>query len=303
MLSLLAEDMLLEFLNLHYLSFPLGFSNSLCNNMEGLFLHSFREEFLLSFQFTLTISLPVLPVKRSSWKFYDNVVSLNCCRFYSDGKKQNESPWGGTEPSQVERSSSTYKVPSTSLLKPDNGVIGGTNRLTESFGIGKSKVFPGDHQTWRKRILDPGSEIVLQWNRVFMVSCLVALFVDPLYFYLPTLGGTAAAPCVKTDLSLRILVTCLRTIADIFYMLHMVIKFRTAYVAPSSRVFGKGELVMDPKKIALRYIRFDFFIDLIAMLPLPQVFDCHLLFSLLLDRSHCNQFILELSFRLNMTVL
>ncbi|KAB1204189.1 putative cyclic nucleotide-gated ion channel 17 [Morella rubra] len=192
-------------------------------------------------------------------------------RFYSDGKKQNESPWGGTEPSQVERSSSTYKVPSTSLLKPDNGVIGGTNRLTESFGIGKSKVFPGDHQTWRKRILDPGSEIVLQWNRVFMVSCLVALFVDPLYFYLPTLGGTAAAPCVKTDLSLRILVTCLRTIADIFYMLHMVIKFRTAYVAPSSRVFGKGELVMDPKKIALRYIRFDFFIDLIAMLPLPQI--------------------------------
>ncbi|KAJ6731636.1 CYCLIC NUCLEOTIDE-GATED ION CHANNEL 14-RELATED [Salix purpurea] len=50
----------------------------------------------------------------------------------------------------------------------------------------------------------------------------------------------------------------------------MLIKFRTAYVAPSSRVFGRGELVMDPKKIARRYIRSDFFIDLIATLPLPQ---------------------------------
>ncbi|CAL2226321.1 unnamed protein product [Prunus armeniaca] len=103
------------------------------------------------------------------------------------------------------------------------------------------------------------------------MSCLVALFVDPLYFYLPMLGRKANAFCVKTDLRLRIVVTCFRTIADIFYFLHMIIKFRTAYVAPSSRVFGRGELVMDPKKIAQRYIRSDFFIDLIATLPLPQI--------------------------------
>ncbi|MED6219436.1 hypothetical protein PIB30_035839 [Stylosanthes scabra] len=33
----------------------------------------------------------------------------------------------------------------------------------------------------------------------------------------------------------------------------------------------RGELVMDPKKIASRYIRSDFFIDVIATLPLPQI--------------------------------
>ncbi|KAB2600227.1 cyclic nucleotide-gated ion channel 17 [Pyrus ussuriensis x Pyrus communis] len=190
-------------------------------------------------------------------------------RFYSDKKRHKESLWRRAEPSQLEKSSSAYK--SCSLLKSDTGLVGGRNRFVETFSIGHSKVFPEDHEPWRKRILDPGSEIMLQWNRVFIVSCLVALFVDPLYFYLPMLGGDANTYCVKTDLRLRIVVTCFRTIADIFYMLHVMIKFRTAYVAPSSRVFGRGELVMDPKKIAQRYIRSDFFIDLIATLPLPQI--------------------------------
>ncbi|BFG14684.1 hypothetical protein CerSpe_009580 [Prunus speciosa] len=197
-------------------------------------------------------------------------------RFYSDEKRHEkrhkESLWGRrTEPTQLEKSSSQYKVSSSSLLKADTGLVGARNRFVETFSVGHSKVFPEDHEPWRKRILDPGSEIVLQWNRVFIMSCLVALFVDPLYFYLPMLGVNTNTYCVKTDSRLRIVVTCFRTIADIFYLLHVVIKFRTAYVAPSSRVFGRGELVMDPKKIAQRYIRSDFFVDLIATLPLPQI--------------------------------
>lgn len=52
----------------------------------------------------------------------------------------------------------------------------------------------------------------------------------------------------------------------------MVLKFRIAFVAPSSRVFGRGELVRDPNQIAIRYLRSDFVIDLLAMLPIPQVY-------------------------------
>ncbi|XP_051150436.1 cyclic nucleotide-gated ion channel 17 isoform X2 [Andrographis paniculata] len=136
--------------------------------------------------------------------------------------------------------------------------------------IGVGKVPFKDRTPCYKHILDPGSEIVLNWNRVFMVSCLLALFIDPLYFYLPSIGGNKNSWCAKTDYKLRIVATFFRTIADLFYLLHVVIKFRTAYVAPSSRVFGRGELVMDPRKIARRYIRTDFFIDVIATLPLPQ---------------------------------
>ncbi|KZV24784.1 putative cyclic nucleotide-gated ion channel 14 [Dorcoceras hygrometricum] len=76
---------------------------------------------------------------------------------------------------------------------------------------------------------------------------------------------------MQTDLNLGIIVTCFRTVADVFYFLHIVVKFRTAYVSPSSRVFGKGELVMDLNKIGKRYLTSEFFIDAIAALPLPQI--------------------------------
>ena len=105
----------------------------------------------------------------------------------------------------------------------------------------------------------------------FHCACLLALFIDPLYFYLPGIGVDTKTLCVKTDLQLQIVVTLFRTLADLFYLLHIVIKFRTAYVAPSSRIFGRGELVTDPKLIAGRYFRSDFIVDLIATLPLPQV--------------------------------
>ncbi|KAL8493206.1 hypothetical protein ACS0TY_024431 [Phlomoides rotata] len=174
-------------------------------------------------------------------------------RFCSDEKQQNRfMSWGGKADSSQLNSDGKWKI-------------------TDSLNFGGSKVFPECQEPWHKHILDPGSEIVLNWNRIFIVSCLLALFVDPLYFYLPSIGGIKGSWCAKTDYKLRIVVTFFRTIADIFYLLHVAIKFRTAYVAPSSRVFGRGELVMDPKKIARRYIRSDFFIDVVATLPLPQI--------------------------------
>ncbi|PKA50958.1 Putative cyclic nucleotide-gated ion channel 18 [Apostasia shenzhenica] len=98
----------------------------------------------------------------------------------------------------------------------------------------------------------------------FLISCLVALFLDRLYFYLMFIGGPA---CMRVDLGLGIIVTFFRTVA------HMMLKFRTTFVAPSSRVLGRGELVKDPHQIAMRYLKGDFVIDLAAMLPIPQVFE------------------------------
>ncbi|KAL2940804.1 Protein CNGC15c [Bienertia sinuspersici] len=45
----------------------------------------------------------------------------------------------------------------------------------------------------------------------------------------------------------------------------------TAYVAPSSRVFGIGELIVNPTRIALRYLTKAFWLDVLAALPIPQV--------------------------------
>ncbi|ONI08403.1 hypothetical protein PRUPE_5G176000 [Prunus persica] len=121
---------------------------------------------------------------------------------------------------------------------------------------------------WWSQIQDPGSERVTLWNHIFFVICIMGLFLDPIYFFLPSIGGSS---CMKIDMGLGIIVTFLRTVFDFFYICHVAVKFRTAFVAPGSRVFGRGQLVMDPRAIALRYLKSDFSIDLAASLPLPQI--------------------------------
>jgi cyclic nucleotide gated channel len=73
------------------------------------------------------------------------------------------------------------------------------------------------------------------------------------------------------DTKLAVTTTTLRTILDAFYLIRMALQFRTAYIAPSSRVFGRGELVIDPAQIAKRYLQRYFIVDLLSVLPLPQV--------------------------------
>ncbi|CAI0455370.1 unnamed protein product [Linum tenue] len=122
---------------------------------------------------------------------------------------------------------------------------------------------------WRYQILDPDSDIVTYWNHVFLLTSILALFIDPLYFFLPLV--VAKDLCFSFDHHLAVKITCYRSIADLFFILHIVLKFRTAFVAPNTRVFGRGELVMDSNEIAHRYLRSDFVIDVAAALPLPQV--------------------------------
>ncbi|KAJ1698610.1 hypothetical protein LUZ63_007122 [Rhynchospora breviuscula] len=133
-----------------------------------------------------------------------------------------------------------------------------------------------DNLPWHKRIFDPTSDFILGWNRVFLFCCICALFVDPLYFYVPTINynvNGGATSCVESDTQLSVALTCLRSLSDLLYVIHIIIKFRTAYIDPSStlRVFGGGELVRDPKEISMRYLKSDFAIDVAAALPLPQI--------------------------------
>ncbi|CAL4997797.1 unnamed protein product [Urochloa decumbens] len=76
---------------------------------------------------------------------------------------------------------------------------------------------------------------------------------------------------MKIDRHVAIVLTYLRTLIDMFFVVHIATRFFTAYIDPVSIVLGKGELVRDPKRIAYRYIRSNFFIDLAAALPVPQV--------------------------------
>ncbi|XP_031385892.1 probable cyclic nucleotide-gated ion channel 5 isoform X2 [Punica granatum] len=146
----------------------------------------------------------------------------------------------------------------------------GLKSIGRSLGFGVSRaVFPEDLKTSEKKIFDPQDKFLLLWNKLSVASCILAVSVDPLFLYLPVINNTMN--CIGIDRKLAITVTTLRTIIDAFYLIHMSLQFRTAYIAPSSRVFGRGELVIDPAQIAKRYLRRYFIIDFLSVLPLPQI--------------------------------
>ncbi|KAJ6387526.1 hypothetical protein OIU78_017279 [Salix suchowensis] len=70
---------------------------------------------------------------------------------------------------------------------------------------------------------------------------------------------------------MEITASVMRSFTDIFYMLHIIFQFRTGFIAPSSRVIGRGVLVEDTWAIAKRYLSSYFLIDILSVLPLPQV--------------------------------
>ncbi|XP_043716050.1 probable cyclic nucleotide-gated ion channel 5 [Telopea speciosissima] len=146
----------------------------------------------------------------------------------------------------------------------------GLKSIGRSLKLGVTRaVFPEDLKVTEMKIFDPQEKFIQIWNRFFVISCILAVSVDPLFFYLPVINDQTN--CLGIDKKLAIITTTLRSIIDCFYVIHMVIQFRTAYIAPSSRVFGRGELVIDPAQIAKRYLRRLFIVDFIAVLPLPQI--------------------------------
>lgn len=146
----------------------------------------------------------------------------------------------------------------------------GLKSIGRSLGFGVSRaVFPEDLKVSEKKIFDPQDKFLLLWNKLFVISCILAVSIDPLFFYLPVINDSMN--CLGIDRNMTVIVSTLRTVIDVFYLIRMALQFRTAYIAPSSRVFGRGELVIDPSQIAKRYLQRYFIIDFLSVLPLPQV--------------------------------
>ncbi|KAJ7951295.1 Cyclic nucleotide-gated ion channel 1 [Quillaja saponaria] len=121
----------------------------------------------------------------------------------------------------------------------------------------------------RSKILDPQGPLLQKWNKIFVLSCVIAVSLDPLFFYIPVINMDDK--CLDLDRPLQITACVLRSFFDLFYVLRIIFQFRTGFIAPSSRVFGRGELIQDPVAIAKRYMFPYFVIDILSILPLPQV--------------------------------
>ncbi|XP_048231035.1 cyclic nucleotide-gated ion channel 2 isoform X2 [Ricinus communis] len=122
-------------------------------------------------------------------------------------------------------------------------------------------------------VLDPRSQLVQWWNRVFLLARGISLAVDPLFFYALTLSiGKGGAPCLYVDNNVAAAVTVARTCLDAVQFWRVWLQFRLAYVSKESLVFGCGELVWDARAIATHYVKSfkGFWFDVFVILPFPQ---------------------------------
>lgn len=154
------------------------------------------------------------------------------------------------------------------------------SRTSDIFDAKFHNMIHGDAKGWAKRkcsflipyipvVMNPHTELVQRWNQFFVIACSFAVFLDPMFFFL--LNVQQDNKCIVLNWPMTTALIVLRCLTDFIYLLHILLQFRLAYVAPESRVAGSGDLVDDPKMIARNYLRGFFFIDFFVVLPLPQI--------------------------------
>ncbi|KAI4355224.1 hypothetical protein L6164_004015 [Bauhinia variegata] len=121
----------------------------------------------------------------------------------------------------------------------------------------------------RNEIFDPWEPLFRRWNKIFVCTCLIAVFVDLLFFYIPKVNEQEK--CLDWDGGLKITACVLRSIFDLIYVLRIIFQFRTGFIASSSRILGSGELVADSVTTVKKYLFGYFVVDILSIIPVPQV--------------------------------
>lgn len=154
--------------------------------------------------------------------------------------------------------------------------------LTLEAANGKSAMKDGEPwEKWpnlMKEILDPQGSFLPMWNKLFIISCVCAVSLDPLFFYIPIINEDRK--CLGLDQNLKKAALILRSITDLSYIVHIIFKIRTLVkevdtsgASEASKVVSsKGKkLVKDGLIIAKKIWRSCILIDILSVLPLPQV--------------------------------
>ncbi|KAM1049689.1 hypothetical protein FF2_031234 [Malus domestica] len=118
------------------------------------------------------------------------------------------------------------------------------------------------------------------WKRIFIISCVFALFLDPLFLYIPIINEDVK--CLELDKKLKNTALVLRSFTDLFYIANVIIQIYFEPKARPFRVMGKSYcstivltkgaiLVEDALDLAKWIWRSHILIDILALLPIPQV--------------------------------
>ena len=101
---------------------------------------------------------------------------------------------------------------------------------------------------------------------MFIVSCMIAVSLDPLFFYLPVIHEDRK--CLALDTKLKIIAICLRSVTNFIHLLNIILQFLCPYIDEDERKLGRTKAVTDAWPIAKRYLWSYFIFDILAILPL-----------------------------------
>ncbi|XP_062119865.1 cyclic nucleotide-gated ion channel 1-like [Humulus lupulus] len=149
------------------------------------------------------------------------------------------------------------------MAEPDWSIqhtIGASMRMNS--GIDQKKKKKG--WTKIKEILMQKSWFLPMWNKIFLLVCVIAVTLDPLFFYIPIIDKDKK--CIKTDKKLRNSALILRSLMDIIYIIDI-----SCIVAKTYKSLEKDQIVKSVSAVAKKISWSLIFVDFLAILPVPQV--------------------------------
>ncbi|KAM5556184.1 cyclic nucleotide-gated ion channel 1 [Rosa sericea] len=128
-----------------------------------------------------------------------------------------------------------------------------------------------------KKITDPKGPFFPKWRMIFIVSCLFAVLLDPLFLYIPMINDDAK--CMSLDRNLKIAAPVFRMVTDVFYILNIILQvYKSKKWLAFINAFRSGScssvlsnLRSISASIAKTMWKSYILIDVFAVLPLPQV--------------------------------
>ena len=111
----------------------------------------------------------------------------------------------------------------------------------------------------REKILSPWVSYSRRWSKIFLVSCVIGVSIDPLFLYVPIINEKKK--CLTMHEDMKIVALVLRSVTDFPYVLHLIFRLRSALKV--SKAFKLSMKTGFPWLYLL--------IDILAILPLPQV--------------------------------
>ncbi|CAL9000291.1 unnamed protein product [Prunus brigantina] len=162
----------------------------------------------------------------------------------------------------------SFVNPDESFVNPDS-FIQSTGKRPPAKGEGNSasKKWPT-----AKEIFDPQGPFLPLWNKIFVIACVIAVSLDPLFFYIPNINEKYK--CLGKDKKLRTAALLLRSLMDLTFVIHMVHQIRvTAKIVASEQVSrrGKSDWLCRRRELVKAMPWFSILIDLLAALPIPQL--------------------------------